>query len=154
MPAASDPAARMWRPHGTRIAGALGIGVLIVATGIAWYFMGERIQGTFNWAMRLTVIAIFGSMGAGWWAMARSRIVAAEEGVTVVNGWRVRRYDWAQIVSLRLRQGAPWAELDLTDGATLPVFGVQGSDGPRARAAVREFRAVLAEHEHTPPERG
>lgn len=153
MPAASDPDARMWRPHGTRIAGALAILVLVVATGIAWYFMGERIQGTFNWAMRLTVIAIFGSMGAGWWAMARSRIIAADDGVTVVNGWRVRRYDWAQIVSLRLRQGAPWAELDLADGVTLPVFGVQGSDGPRAMTAVREFRAVLAEHEHTPPGR-
>lgn len=152
MPAASDSAARMWRPHGTRIAGALAIVVLIVATGIAWYFMGERVQDTFNWAMRLTVIGIFGAMGAGWWAMARSRIVAADSGVTLVNGWRVRRFEWAQIVSLRLRQGAPWAELDLADGATLPVFGVQGSDGQRAMTAVAEFRAVMAEH--SPPDRG
>jgi hypothetical protein len=34
--------------------------------------------------------------------------------------------------------------LDLADGTSLPAMGIQGSDGARARTAVRELRALLA----------
>ncbi|MDX6359370.1 MAG: hypothetical protein QOH37_2424, partial [Nocardioidaceae bacterium] len=46
-------------------------------------------------------------------------------------------------------RGAPWAAMDLSDGTTIPVMGIQGSDGDRAVAAVREFRRVLAERTRT-----
>ena len=35
---------------------------------------------------------------------------------------------------MSLRRGAPWGTLDLSDGTTVSVIGVQGSDGDRARA--------------------
>ena len=36
--------------------------------------------------------------------------------------------------------------LDLSDGTTLSMIGIQGSDGARARRAVRELRALVASH--------
>jgi len=46
-------------------------------------------------------------------------------------------------VAIHLPPGAPWAVLDLADGTTCPVMAIQGSDGGRAKAAVREVRALL-----------
>ena len=45
---------------------------------------------------------------------------------------------------MSLRRGAPWGTLDLSDGTTISLIGVQGSDGARARRAVREIRAAIA----------
>ena len=63
----------------------------------------------------------------------------------VVNGYRKRELDWAEVVAVNMPPGAPWAVLDLADGTSTPAMGIQGSDGARARTAVRELRSVLAE---------
>ena len=34
-------------------------------------------------------------------------------------------------------------ELDIADGTTVPAMGIQGSDGARARAQVRQLRALV-----------
>ena len=39
------------------------------------------------------------------------------------------------MIALPLRRGAPWAELDLSDGTTVSVMAIQGSDGDRAKTA-------------------
>ena len=82
---------------------------------------------------------------AGGYALARSRLVAREEGLTVVNGYKTRRLEWNEILAITLRPGSPWAVLDLADGTSLPAMGIQGSDGARATAQVRRVRA-LVEH--------
>jgi len=61
----------------------------------------------------------------------------------VVNGYRRREYEWAEIVAVHLPPGAPWMTLDLSDGTTASALGIQGSDGARARTAVRQLRALL-----------
>jgi hypothetical protein len=33
--------------------------------------------------------------------------------------------------------------LDLADGTTVPAMGIQASDGGRARAALRDLRALI-----------
>ena len=66
------------------------------------------------------------------------------DGLTVVNGYRKRTYEWSQVIQASLRRGAPWGTLDLSDGTTVSVMGVQGSDGARARRAIREIRAAIA----------
>ena len=53
------------------------------------------------------------------------------------------------MVALHLRRGAPWAGLDLADGTSIPVMGVQGSDGRRAIRAVQELRALIEERTRT-----
>jgi hypothetical protein len=47
------------------------------------------------------------------------------------------------VIAVRLPPGAPWVTLDLADGNTVAVMGIQGSDGARARLAVRELRALV-----------
>jgi hypothetical protein len=77
-------------------------------------------------------------------ALIRSRAVAYPDRLVVVNGYRRHEYEWPQIVAAHLPPGAPWVTLDLADGETASVMGIQGSDGDRARAALRELKALVA----------
>jgi hypothetical protein len=70
--------------------------------------------------------------------------VAEADRLVVVNGYKRRELAWAEVVAVHLPPGAPWAVLDLADGTSLPAMGIQGSDGARAKRAVRELRALLA----------
>ena len=81
----------------------------------------------------------------------RSRVTATDDTLIVVNGYRRREYAWAQVVSMSLGRGAPWATIDLNDGDTISLLAIQGSDGPRAIAAVRALRALI--EERSQPER-
>ncbi|CAL9630473.1 putative protein [Streptomyces sp. enrichment culture] len=75
--------------------------------------------------------------------LARPKAVAEESGVTVVNLTRRRRLDWAEIVRVNLRSGDPWVFLDLSDGTSLPVLGIQpGIAKQRAVADARTLRAL------------
>ncbi len=148
MPADSDPGDSVtlphtWRPLGVRLAGgALGGGLLILCVG-AWVAFPPEVKDTFSVFQRGTAIALGLVAFAAWFALVRSRVVATEGGLTVVNGYRRRDFEWAQVVAITMPRGAPWASLDLDDGDTCPVMGIQGSDGDRARKAVREIRALL-----------
>ena len=73
-------------------------------------------------------------MLAALFALVRSRVVAEPERLTVVNGYRRRDFEWAEVIAVRLPPGAPWVTLDLADGNTVPAMGIQGSDGARAKA--------------------
>jgi hypothetical protein len=79
-------------------------------------------------------------------ALSRSRVVARESGLTVVNGYRTRRFEWNEVLGVTLRPGSPWAVLDIADGTTVAAMGIQGSDGPRAQAQVRRLRALVETH--------
>ena len=77
-------------------------------------------------------------------ALTRSRAVAYADRLVVVNGYRRHEYEWPQIVAARLPPGAPWVTLDLADGETASVMGIQGSDGDRARDRPPRARALVA----------
>ena len=81
---------------------------------------------------------------AAYNALMRSKIIATADGLVVVNGYRRRTYEWSQLIGISLRRGAPWGTLDLSDGTTISLIAIQGSDGARARRAVREIRAAIA----------
>ena len=160
MPADSDrPAARVtapalphtWRPLGVRIA-VWVLGSMLLALLVAvWIGIGEDTRSEFTLFQRgtlvLMVLLIFGC----WYALVRSCVKATSVGLTVVNGYRTRSYEWSQLISVSLRRGAPWGTLDLSDGTTVSLVGVQGSDGQRARRAIREIRATINAHTPEPP---
>lgn len=76
--------------------------------------------------------------------LARPKIVADEEGVTVVNVTRTRRLAWAQILQVNLRAGDPWAFLGLSDGTSLPALGIQpGLSKQRAVRDAGELRRLV-----------
>jgi hypothetical protein len=68
---------------------------------------------------------------------------ATAEGLHVVNLLRHRHLAWGEILAVTLRRGDPWVTLDLSDGDTIAVMGIQASDGAAAPAAARELAALV-----------
>ncbi len=133
-----------WRPLGPRVVGiVIGSGLFVICA-FAWFGFDERTRESFNPFQRGTLIALGVLVGAALYALLRSRVEAHSDRLVVVNGYRRREYEWAQVVAIHLPPGAPWMTLDLADGDTAPAMGIQGSDGARAQAAVRELRRILA----------
>ncbi len=148
MPADSEPAApelpHTWRPFGVRVALWVCGGMLIVLVAFVWVALGAELRGQFTTFQRITLIFLALLLFGSYHSLVRSRVTATTTGLTVVNGYRARRYEWSQIISVSLRRGAPWGTLDLSDGTTVSLIGVQGSDGARAQRAIREIRATIA----------
>ncbi len=150
MPAGSEagrPAAvqlpHTWRPFGVRLAGIVFGAALLVVCAFAWFGFDEETRAKFTWFQRGTLVFL-GALGfSAWFALVRSRVVATAEKLIVVNGYRRREYDWAEVIAVHLPPGAPWATFDLSDGTTASALGIQGSDGARAKTAVRQLRVLL-----------
>lgn len=153
MPAGSDPSVpQMWRPLGVRLAALVFGGGLLVVCAMAWVGFSDEIRESFTFPQKLTLFL----MGATAWgalqAMSRSKVLADKNSVVVINGFRKRVFARHQVVSVNLGRSAPWATLDLADGTSVAAMGIQGSDGDRARAAVRELRQVLDAEDAEAPE--
>ena len=153
MPAGSDAGDLpvRFRPLGVRIAATALAQVLLLLTTAIWVTFPAEVRASFTWLQRATLLLIAGLVLAIGFALARCRVDADDEGVTVVNGYRTHRYDWSQVVAVTLRSGNPWAVLDLSDGTSQPAMGIQGSDGTRAQAQVRRLRALLEARAGTEP---
>ena len=118
-------------------------GALLVVCAFAWFSFDEETRAKFTPFQRGTLVFL-GLLGfAVFYALVRSRVVATAERLIVVNGFRRREYEWAEIIAVHLPPGAPWAVLDLSDGTSAPAMGIQGSDGARATTAVRQLRALI-----------
>ena len=150
MPAGSDrtgpatvPLPHTWRPFGVRVAGVVFGGALLVVCAFAWFGFDEETRAKFTPFQRGTLVFL-GLLGfAVFYALVRSRVVATVERLVVINGFRRREYEWPEVIAVHLPPGAPWAVLDLSDGTSAPAMGIQGSDGARATAAVRQLRALI-----------
>jgi hypothetical protein len=145
MPAGSEATPTLphtWRPLGARIAMIVAGAMLLVVCAAAWFGFDDETRAKFTLFQRGTLV-FFGLLAfAAANALVRSKVVAEVDRLVVVNGYRRREYDWAEIVGVHLPPGAPWATLDLSDGTTVSALGIQGSDGQRARLAVRQLRAL------------
>jgi hypothetical protein len=152
MPAASDPAAggpgqpqlpRTWRPAGVRYA-VIGFGVMLLVVCVAcWLGFSDETRAKFNILQRITVLGMGAGLATCGWALARARVTAESASLVVVNGFRTRRLEWAEVLAVHLPPGAPWATLDLADGTEISAMALQGSDGRGARDGVRELRALI-----------
>lgn len=144
-PSTLPPLPRTWRPLGPRIAGAAAGGLLVVMVVVLWFTFDQETRDAISPLQRGTVIGL-GLLGLSClYALIRSRVVADRDRLTVVNGYRRRDFEWAEVVAVRLPPGAPWVTLDLADGSTCAAMGIQGSDGERARSAVRDLRVLVEE---------
>ncbi|MGW5205114.1 PH domain-containing protein [Streptomyces griseoincarnatus] len=108
------------------------IGLLLPGLG-----PGERISFVFTAAL----------LAGALFLLARPKVVADETGVTVVNIVNRRRLAWPEILQVNLRSGDPWVFLDLSDGTSLPVLGIQpGMARQRAISDARALRALAEAH--------
>ena len=144
MPAGSEvPLPHTWRPLGVRVAGAVLGGGLLLVCALAWVGFDAETRARFTAFQRGTLV-FFGLLAFSvWFALVRSRVVAETARLIVVNGYKRREFEYAEVVGVHLPPGAPWVTLDLADGSTVSAMGIQGSDGGRAKQAVRELRAVV-----------
>lgn len=132
-----------WRPLGPRIAGAVAAGALLVVMAFLWIGFDEETRDAVTPFQRGTVVVMFLIGFAALYALIRSRVDAEMDRLIVVNGYRRREFEWAEVVGVHLPPGAPWVTLDLADGTSVSAMGIQGSDGTRARTAVRQLRALV-----------
>ncbi|MER5711660.1 PH domain-containing protein [Streptomyces sp. NPDC042898] len=126
-----------FRPGRTRaVLLTIGTVMFVVITVVALMLErlgpGERVSFVFTAALLFGVLIM----------LSRPKVVADDEGVTVVNITRTRRLAWAEILKVNLRPGDPWVFLDLSDGTSMPALGIQ--PGIAKEAAIRDARALRA----------
>ncbi|MEU2131681.1 PH domain-containing protein [Streptomyces sp. NPDC018352] len=126
-----------FRPTRTRVV-LLTVGavmflvITVVALTLEQLGPGERASFVF------TALLFFGVLAL----LSRPKVVASEDGVTVVNLTRTRRLSWAEILRVNLRVGDPWVFLDLSDGTSMPALGIQ--PGIAKQQAIRDARTLRA----------
>ncbi|MFC9331467.1 PH domain-containing protein [Kitasatospora sp. NPDC057015] len=132
-----------WFPRRTR-AVLLPVSALLVVM-----FSVIAVALPANWQLNDRVAMVVSGLvfaGAGL-LLARPRVSADADGVTVVNFLRSRRLAWAEIVRVNFRQGDPWASLDLADGTSLAAVGIQSGVGQQqAVSAARALRDLVEAH--------
>jgi hypothetical protein len=103
-------------------------------------------------AQRPSFVVVGALLFAGLVLLSRPKVVADDDGVTVVNIISSRRLAWAEIVRVTLRRGDPWVFLDLGDGTSLAALGIQPGLAPRrALADARALRDLVAAHAPAEP---
>lgn len=138
MPDTSAPALPVtFRPARTRVVlltAAVAMFVVISTVGMMLDRLGpgERASFVFTAALFAGVLVM----------LSRPKVVADDEGVTVVNITSSRRLAWAEILRVNLRPGDPWVFLDLSDGTSMPALGIQ--PGIAKEQAIRDARALRA----------
>ncbi|MFJ9707388.1 PH domain-containing protein [Streptomyces sp. NPDC101234] len=137
-----------FRPGHTRvILLTAGLAIFVTISAVALLLEqlgpGEKLSFVVTGALIFWVLA----------QLARVKVVADETGVTVVNIAGKRRLEWAEILRVNLRPGDPWVFLDLSDGTSLPVLGIQpGVAKQRAIADAKALRALAEAHAVRDPE--
>jgi hypothetical protein len=120
---------------------AVGVTVLVVA-------LAALVPLDFGWPDRVGFLLVGALIDWFLWRQASVRAVPSERGLSVRNLFLGRELEWAEVVSVRFGE-RPWVQLDLDDGDTLAVMGIQRSDGERAQAEARRL-ARLVERYSTP----
>lgn len=140
---------RTYRPFGARVATTVAGFALLAATVVLWRLFTDDIRASFTVGYRLTVIFMLGLVFSGLYGIYRMAVRADATGLTVVNGYRTHRFEWAELVRISMTTHRPWALLDLADGSAVSVMAIQTADGDRAVRAVRELAVLLAEQTRT-----
>lgn len=140
---------RTWRPRAVRWV-AYGMGVLIVGTMLVLAIVLPS-----DWRMldRVLIVGMGLAFAGGLHMLGRPRLIATEKNVIVINGIRTHYLAWPEVLDIRMPVGEPWPCVDLSDGTSLPVMGIQSTDGDLSRRSLEEFRSMLDRGEATEPER-
>ena len=135
---------RTFRPRAARVVTFVLAAVVLVLTGLLMVMMPSLSPlDQVGFALVALLIVWF------CWRQASVQVRVDADGVTVRNLIYTRRLEWAEIVSVRFGSGRPWVQLDLADGDTLAVMGIQRADGAYADAEARRLSTLVAQHTAT-----
>lgn len=129
-----------FRPLVTRVV-LLTMGALLLAV-LSTLAVVMPYEGQSPWTTgdRVSVVAVGVLALAVLSLLSRPKAIADADGLTVVNLIVKRRLAWAEVLAVRLRPGDAWVHLDLADGTTLAVMGIQ--PGIARRHAVGDARLL------------
>jgi hypothetical protein len=119
----APPLPVVWLPRRSR-AVAYTVAAALVAGSVVFAVL---LPSRFQLPDRIGVVAFF--CGIGWvlYMLGRSRVTADERGVTLVNAFRVHRYEWAELIGVHMAVGDPWP------GSTSPTAPASARWASRAR---------------------
>jgi len=132
-----------FRPRLARVV-ALGLALLVVvATAALVVLMPELATLDVSGVVVLAVAIV-------WFCWRQASVAAVPDatGLTVRNLLVTTRLTWPQVVAVRLGD-RPWVQLDLADGDTLAVMGIQRADGERALTEARRLSTLVAQLSRT-----
>lgn len=134
-----------FRPRFARVV-TLVIGGLIAAGTVALIVLLPQLYDR-SVVLDLFGIGLVGLFGV-WFCWRQANVVAVpdERGIYVRNLIYSRRLEWAEIVLVRFGEGRPWAQLDLADGDTLAVMGIQRADGDFSRREAARLATLVQAH--------
>lgn len=119
---------------------------LVGAVIFLWVAMPAEVRSQFTWAERITILLFLAAILLGLWGMFRTSVAISDSGLVITNIFKVRSYDWAQVLAVSLRRGDPWAVLDLSDGTSVVAMAIQGADGARTTPVLREIGEQIDKH--------
>jgi hypothetical protein len=145
VPTPDDVLAAPFRPRLARVV-TLAVAVVVLALTAVLVLTMPGLA-----PLDQTGFVLFGLLIAWFcWRQASVRAVPDTTGIVVRNLLVTTHVDWAQIVSVRFGQGRAWVQLDLADGDTLAVMGVQRADGAFAEQEARRLATLVARRTATP----
>ena len=136
---ADDDLAAPFRPRLARVVSlAVAAAVVVLTLVLVATMPGLATLDQIGFMLFALAIAWF------CWRQASVSAVPDDTGLRVRNLLITTHVAWAQVVSVRFGQGRPWVQLDLADGDTIAVMGVQRSDGERAEREARRLATLVA----------
>ncbi|MBC3762052.1 PH domain-containing protein [Quadrisphaera sp. RL12-1S] len=130
-----------FRPlRGPRVARVLGVAAVVLFSVLAATVVGQTAWDRVGFVVVGLAVMAFAEM------QARVVAVPDEHGLFVRNLVHRRRLEWAEVVGVSFGGGRPWVQLDLSDGDTLAVMGVQRADGERGVAEADRLATLVALH--------
>jgi PH (Pleckstrin Homology) domain-containing protein len=132
----------VWRPRLTRVV-AYSLATVLVAGMV---LLAIVVAPQFKLTDRVAMV-LFG-LAMAWLLhmLARCRVAADEQGITVVNAFRTRRLAWPEVVRVTMTEGEPWPTLDLADGTATGAMGINGAEKKLAARQLAELRTALARY--------
>ena len=129
-----------FRPVVTRVVLLTMVALLLTVLTTVALLMPRDGAAPWSTAERATVVATAVVLSTVLLVLSRPKAVADADGLTVVNLTVKRRLAWAEVLRVNLGHGDAWVHLDLADGTSLAVMGIQ--PGIAREQALRDARRL------------
>ncbi len=131
-----------FRPVVTRVVLLTMAALLLTVLSTVAFLMPHDGAAPWSTAERATVVGTAVVFSLVLIVLSRPKAVADADGLTVVNLTVRRRLAWAEVLRVNLGHGDAWVHLDLADGTSLAVMGIQ--PGIARQQALRDARRLRA----------
>ncbi|PIE26816.1 MAG: hypothetical protein CSA58_07785 [Micrococcales bacterium] len=122
------------------IAYTFAVGIVVAMVALAVFVPGAEALD------RIGFVAVGLLIAAVLYRQATVAAIPSATGLRVRNLIHTTSLEWAQIVNVRLGDD-PWVRLDLSDGDTLSVMGIQRADGAQhTRTEATRLAELVALH--------